>query len=59
MARETARFEGIEVDRPGRWTGWRVVPETVEFWRDRPFRLHDRLRFTRDGEGWTRMRLQP
>lgn len=59
VARETARFDGREVERPERWTGWRVVPQTVEFWRDRPFRLHDRLRFTRDGEGWTRTRLQP
>lgn len=59
VARETARFEGTDVPRPEHWTGWRVVPDVVEFWRDRPFRLHDRLRFTRDGQGWTRMRLQP
>ena len=59
VARETERFEGREVDRPEHWTGWRVIPETVEFWRDRPFRLHDRLLFTRDGDGWTRIRLQP
>ncbi len=59
VARETARFEGHEVERPERWSGWRVIPQAVEFWRDRPFRLHDRLRFTRDGEGWSRTRLQP
>jgi pyridoxamine 5'-phosphate oxidase len=60
VARETARFEGQEVPRPERWTGWRVIPDSVEFWRDRPFRLHDRLRFDRDdGQGWTRVRLQP
>lgn len=59
VARETARFEGREVPRPERWTGWRVIPESVEFWRDRPFRLHDRLRFDRAGDGWTRTRLQP
>ncbi|MDI1326693.1 MAG: pyridoxamine 5'-phosphate oxidase [Brevundimonas sp.] len=59
VARETARFEGHEVPRPERWTGWRLVPDQVEFWRDRPFRLHDRLRFDRDGDGWTRTRLQP
>lgn len=59
VARETARFDGQDVPRPERWTGWRVVPETVEFWRDRPFRLHDRLRFERDGDGWTKARLQP
>ncbi len=59
VARETARFEGADVPRPERWTGWRVIPGSVEFWRDRPFRLHDRLRFERSGEGWTRTRLQP
>lgn len=59
VARETARFEGHDVPRPERWTGWRVIPEQVEFWRDRPFRLHDRLRFDRAGAGWTRSRLQP
>lgn len=59
VARETARFDGQEVPRPGHWTGWRVVPDTVEFWRDRPFRLHDRLEFKRDGDNWTRRRLQP
>ncbi len=59
IARETARFEGQDVPRPERWTGWRVIPDQVEFWRDRPFRLHDRLLFTRDGDGWTTARLQP
>lgn len=59
VVRETARFEGCEVDRPERWTGWRVIPQAVEFWRDRPFRLHDRLRFTRDGDRWARERLWP
>ena len=59
VARETARFGDGEVPRPEHWTGWRVVPSSVEFWRDRPYRLHDRLRFERDGEGWNRTRLQP
>lgn len=59
VARETARFDGYEVERPERWTGWRVVPQSVEFWRDRPFRLHDRLRFVRAGEGWASERLWP
>jgi pyridoxamine 5'-phosphate oxidase len=36
-----------------------VTPQVVEFWRDRPFRLHDRLRFTRDGDAWLRQRLWP
>jgi pyridoxamine 5'-phosphate oxidase len=59
VARETARFGDGEVPRPERWTGWRVVPKAVEFWRDRPFRLHDRLRFVRDEVDWTAKRLQP
>lgn len=59
VAAETARFEGQDVPRPERWTGWRVIPQQIEFWRDRPFRLHDRLRFDRDGDGWKRTRLWP
>ncbi len=59
VARETARFESTEPPRPPHWTGWRVVPRSVEFWRDRPYRLHDRLRFDRSGDGWTTTRLQP
>jgi pyridoxamine 5'-phosphate oxidase len=59
VARETARFEGDDVPRPEHWTGWRVVPDSVEFWRDRPFRLHDRLRFDRTGAEWTKTRLWP
>ncbi|WP_372707147.1 pyridoxamine 5'-phosphate oxidase [Brevundimonas sp.] len=59
VERETARFEAGDVPRPEHWTGWRVVPDHVEFWRDRPFRLHDRLRFDRAGQGWNRTRLQP
>lgn len=59
VARETARFEGVEPPRPEGWTGWRVIPDTVEFWRDRPFRLHDRLQFVRAGEAWRRQRLWP
>lgn len=59
VARETARFDGHEVDRPERWTGWRVMPQSVEFWRDRPFRLHDRLRFLRAGDGWASEQLWP
>lgn len=59
VVRETTRFEGGEVPRPEHWTGWRLVPDRVEFWRDRPFRLHDRLRFERSGESWNRTRLWP
>lgn len=59
VAEKTASFDGQEVLRPDRWTGWRVVPQQIEFWRDRAFRLHDRLRFDREGEAWHRTRLWP
>lgn len=56
-----ARFEGRDIERPPHWYGWRVMPMRIEFWRDRPFRLHDRLVFERDdlSADWTRSRLQP
>lgn len=53
------RFGLGKVARPPHWSGFRIVPRSFEFWRDRPFRLHDRLRFDRAGEGWSRTRLQP
>ena len=48
-----------EVPRPPYWTGFRTAPVSIEFWRDRPFRLHDRLLFARHGDGWEKTRLYP
>ena len=60
MAEYTARYALGEIPRPAHWSGFRLVPQAIEFWHDRPFRLHDRLRFTRnDDGGWTRTRLYP
>jgi pyridoxamine 5'-phosphate oxidase len=53
------RFGLGKVPRPPHWSGFRVAPRTLEFWRDRPFRLHERLVFERAGEGWTTHRLFP
>lgn len=59
IAEYGVKFGLGDVPRPPHWTGWRLVPEQMEFWRDRPFRLHDRLQFVRAGEVWTRARLYP
>ncbi|MDI3470897.1 MAG: Pyridoxamine 5'-phosphate oxidase [Pseudolabrys sp.] len=49
------------VPRPSYWSGFRIVPLVIEFWHDRPFRLHDRIEFRRSGPGaaWTKTRLYP
>ena len=59
VAEYTARHAIGDIPRPPYWSGFRIKPQTVEFWHDRPFRLHDRLVFSRDGDGWKRTRLYP
>ena len=54
-----AQYPGESVPRPPHWSGFRVVPRSIEFWQNMPFRLHDRRLYTRDGEGWSRMMLYP
>ncbi|MGE0340159.1 MAG: pyridoxamine 5'-phosphate oxidase [Xanthobacteraceae bacterium] len=55
------RFDGKDVPRPAHWGGYRIVPVQIEFWMDRPYRLHDRIRFTRESAGaaWQKTRLYP
>ena len=53
------RHAGNEVPRPPFWGGFRLIPETVEFWQGRSHRLHDRFRYSRDGDHWRIERLSP
>jgi pyridoxamine 5'-phosphate oxidase len=59
VAEYTAKYPLGEIPRPPHWSGFRIVPDTIEFWHDRPFRLHDRIVFSRKDGGWTKTRLYP
>lgn len=56
---ETARVGDNPIPRPANWSGFRIKPQTVEFWKEGDFRLHDRFVFSREAEGWGVQRLYP
>lgn len=59
VARFAAKFVFGNAPRPGFWGGYRVIPEQIEFWLKRPFRLHERLLYTRRGDRWEKQYLYP
>lgn len=59
LAAVTSEYDGRDVPRPPYWGGFRIVPETVEFWVHRDDRLHDRVRYRREEGAWVRERLSP
>jgi pyridoxamine 5'-phosphate oxidase len=54
-----AQYPGDTVPRPPHWSGFRLAPTRFEFWEDRQFRLHDRIEYVPDGDGWSGRRLYP
>ncbi len=59
VAEYTAKYALGTVPRPPHWSGFRIIPSSIEFWHDRKFRLHDRIEFRRDGDGWSKVRMYP
>lgn len=59
FAEAQQHFEGADVPRPPHWGGFRVMPDSIEFWSDRAHRLHERRLFTRTAEGWSEGLLYP
>lgn len=59
VADYTLKFGIGEIPRPAHWSGFRLVPTRMEFWRDMPFRLHDRTVYHADGTGWRTEKLYP
>ena len=59
VVESTERFEEASIPLPPFWGGYRLVPDRIEFWQGRQDRLHDRIAFDRDGDGWTAVRLYP
>jgi pyridoxamine 5'-phosphate oxidase len=59
VAEYTAKYAVGDIPRPPYWSGFRILPQRIEFWQDKPFRLHDRLVFNKAGNGWVTERLYP
>lgn len=59
VAKFTAKFGVSRIPRPDHWSGYRLIPDEIEFWEERLFRLHSRVHYQREGDGWTTNHLFP